>query len=546
MNWALEVDPSGERTLGVVTKADLAGAGESDLGTRLLGVGRNAWKFRLGCVALCNRTQQQLKAGATASAVTLAESKFFLGHSALRELPLADREAALGIAALSRKLVAIQSDAVLKSIPALQQQMTEGLRFKEKALASLPVACISAYERSSVLHKRASQLSTMLENLCHARHAFLDNLGVVSRAFRTQSRPADDSGAVSGGAASATAPALGAHELPIALQLHMMPRLQDLFEGFDEKVRRAGNEIFGISFRTNVATVLAEVRGSSLPDQPNPAVFSQFVAYEVSLLKGPADDLCDDVHDYMAHLCGVLVSECFSGFPDLIREVTHVLGCVLAERLEVVQRHVAEQLLMEREEFTLNHYYSATLTKLRNRMAAESKKIKEDTTEGSSFFVRTVWNDAVADNCTEDGLPALTSESHYMPHIRKGGGKFGTATVDTNQRADAACPLPVSNMDHAVLETQMRLFCYRKVVYKRLLDQIAGCLRLHFPRYLRDEVGDRIIEALTGPASQEGLLETLMREPLAQARERAELVASIARLKEGLAKLRVVMAKGLA
>jgi hypothetical protein len=155
------------------------------------------------------------------------------------------------------------------------------------------------------------------------------------------------------------------------------------------------------------------------------------------------------------YLCGVLVSECFSGFPDLIREVTHVLGCVLAERLEVVQRHVAEQLLMEREEFTLNHYYSATLTKLRNRMAAESKKIKEDTTEGSSFFVRTVWNDAVADNCTEDGLPALTSEAHYMPHIRKAGENFGTATVDTNQRADAACPLPVSNMDHAVLETQV-------------------------------------------------------------------------------------------
>ena len=99
------------------------------------------------------------------------------------------------------------------------------------------------------------------------------------------------------------------------------------------------------------------------------------------------------------------------------------------------------------------------------------------------------------------------------------------------READEALPLPTSNDEFAVLELQMRLFCYRKVVYKRFTDQIAGFIRLHFPRRLRDQGGSHLLEVVLGKESS--VLIELMAEPAALRSKRDELNSSILRLTKG-------------
>lgn len=61
----LQVDPSGERTLGVLTKPDLIGPGNED---EVMAVLLNVRKpLQLGYTMLRNRTQKELAAGASAA-----------------------------------------------------------------------------------------------------------------------------------------------------------------------------------------------------------------------------------------------------------------------------------------------------------------------------------------------------------------------------------------------------------------------------------------------------------------------------------------------
>jgi hypothetical protein len=78
--WADEVDPDGKRTLGVVTKIDKADSTDKLLGERLLGIGRNSWAFKLGTVAMRNRSQDQIDSGATREEVSRFEDDFFKSH----------------------------------------------------------------------------------------------------------------------------------------------------------------------------------------------------------------------------------------------------------------------------------------------------------------------------------------------------------------------------------------------------------------------------------------------------------------------------------
>ena len=93
----------------------------------------------------------------------------------------------------------------------------------------------------------------------------------------------------------------------------------------------------------------------------------------------------------------------------------------------------------------------------------------------------------------------------------------------------------VDNFSQAVLDTQIRLFCYRKVVHKRFIDQVVVFLRLQIPRRLRDKVESYLSRKVLDPQSNgqpadapdagafdaASFLAGLMAEPAWQSAERA-------------------------
>lgn len=514
-SWALVVDPKGERTVGVVTKIDRADMRDQSLGNRLLGRGRNAWEFKLGAVAMRNRTPEQLAAGETAEQVTAEETRFFQSHPALQAMSPTDRDDVLGKGALIKKLVAIQTEAVLKAIPSLSKQVSANLQAKQAALADLPPTCSSMFECCTVLHMQVQNFTSIVRDLYEARHACIDTFKIFTKTkAKNKSDQADN----------------------VARELRMMPRLQDFADKFDETVQRRGSKIviFSPVFREIIMEELKESRGTSLPDQPNPVIFTRLVARVVDELKEPAMALAGKVHGYMFSLCSSLTAECFSGFPKLERFMTTTLKDMLEERLKACESHIDEQLSLEGEEFTLNHYYSQQLKKIRTRMYEEAELRKKD-----GNFVCSVWSDKTAELCTEDKLPPIQAAvgSNFSVGPSPMAVSYSASEPLLRRDADEALPVPTSNTDFAVLDLQMRLFCYRKVVYKRFTDQIAGYIRLHFPRYLRDH-GDKILlKAVVGKE----ILTELMAEPAALRCLREELTLSIERLTKGARELRMVL-----
>ena len=127
-------------------------------------------------------------------------------------------------------------------------------------------------------------------------------------------------------------------------------------------------------------------------------------------------------------------------------------------------------------------------------------------------------------------------------YVSNGGLETGKETRKSNEDPGTPCPPerldPTDNLGKAVLEVQIRLYCYRKVVHKRFIDQIACYLRLQFPRALREAFAVHLRRAVLSPVIDDGdneppiSLVSLMAEPSKQRNERDALVSSIKRLEE--------------
>ena len=90
------------------------------------------------------------------------------------------------------------------------------------------------------------------------------------------------------------------------------------------------------------------------------------------------------------------------------------------------------------------------------------------------------------------------------------------------------------NFERSVKETQIRLWCYRKVVHKAFCDTMAKFVRYQFPRRLKDDVEAAIHKSLLAGAedAEESdkdscLLLTLMAESEELSRKRKALQTSV-------------------
>lgn len=128
---AREVDPAGERTVGVLTKADLVDAGTS-AAPLLRG---DALPLRLGYVAVVCRGVAASAAGASAGDGRAAEVAFFGGRPEYAGLA-----ARTGVPALARTLNRVLADAVRASLPSLGAALDDATAARARELAVLGAA----------------------------------------------------------------------------------------------------------------------------------------------------------------------------------------------------------------------------------------------------------------------------------------------------------------------------------------------------------------------------------------------------------------------
>ena len=124
---AKEVDPEGERTIGVLTKIDLMdqGTNAKDL---LQG---NIYPLKLGYYAVKCRSQQHIIDKVTIKQAIENEEKFFREHEVYK-----DFAGTMGIPFLSKSLNAILIQHIKSSLPMLGAQIKAKLNDKESELAT--------------------------------------------------------------------------------------------------------------------------------------------------------------------------------------------------------------------------------------------------------------------------------------------------------------------------------------------------------------------------------------------------------------------------
>lgn len=120
---AKECDPTGERTIAVVTKLDLM-----DEGTDAKDILENkVYPLRRGYIGIVNRSQKDIDGRKDIKAAQAAERKFFLSHPSYRHM--ADR---MGTAYLQKSLNQQLTNHIRECIPALRNRLQEQLLSMEK------------------------------------------------------------------------------------------------------------------------------------------------------------------------------------------------------------------------------------------------------------------------------------------------------------------------------------------------------------------------------------------------------------------------------
>jgi dynamin 1-like protein len=164
---AREVDPTGQRTLGVLTKLDLMDAG-TDAVDVLLG---RVVPLRLGFVGVVNRSQQDIVEGRPIHEARKAERAFFAQHPAYKAM-----QERLGTAYLTRRLNALLLGHIRQTLPDLKARVSallgetqleldsygEPLRDSEAAMAPLLLTLLSRFSAHfcDALDGRSPDVST--------------------------------------------------------------------------------------------------------------------------------------------------------------------------------------------------------------------------------------------------------------------------------------------------------------------------------------------------------------------------------------------------
>eukprot|EP00887_Chlorella_sp_A99_P006263 scaffold3.g6263.t1 len=429
-------DPEGNRTMGVVTKIDLVERG-SDILARLQQSSSSNVKLKLGFIPVRNRTTEELNSGTSLADVRAAEDAFFRAHSELGKLAR-DRR---GIDAL------VQLQCIVRNLPDLKKQARMRSGEYCTAVAGVSPSRTPPYPPNTPCIRPAPTAAPT------AAHQVRDKLETSRAELRGME------GLVVGSESEAV---MRAQQLATQLQFHLLTLRQGSYGDlkaeddrlklarcvydkcieFKEEVEGAcdlvwfmGDECFDMLKHLNKDT-----RGVALPNFLSSTIFRTVYMRRVfSQLEGPSLDLVARVREYVEdEVLASLVASTFGPFPRLLAVVRDIVGAVLHKQERRAKDHTGLQIRQQEMVLTLNHYYSETIERIREQCS----KLRDARQAGHNAY-----SEAQDELLEEYG----EAQFNFMDKI--------AASED--------------NEDRGLMEMQISLKAYGKVVLKRVYDNVA-------------------------------------------------------------------------
>ena len=339
LKLARYVDPTGKRTIGVLTKIDLM-----DHGTNALDIlsGR-VYPLKLGFIGVVNRSQQDIQGNKSLADALKDEADFFRHNPAYRNM--ATR---CGTQFLAKSLNSTLMTHIRDRLPDIKARLNTLMGQTQQELASYGNTQFSGKEHRG---------SLILQLMTRFASSFINSIDGTASEFSTKE--------LCGGA-----------------------RIYYIF-----------NSVFGNSLETidpssnlSVQDIRTAIRNST---GPRPSLFVPELAFDllvkpqIKMLEVPSQRCVELVYEELIKICHTCGSNELSRFPRLQAKLIEVVSDLLRERLGPCSSYVESLISIQRAYINTNHpnFLGAAAamstvvqqkqTKERNALAAEEKRRRE-------------------------------------------------------------------------------------------------------------------------------------------------------------------------
>ncbi len=382
---AKEADPSGDRTIAIITKLDLVDPGAEDSVVKLLN--NETKKLKLGYHAVRCRGQQDLKTGMTVKNGLKKEKEFF--RSTVPWNTVGSEK--LGIPNLRVKLVQLLEQRITESLPAVCKEIQNIKQETVESLNGLGPALTDLAKKRSFFLNIIHQADQLLQNAIFGQYddPFFDDIDHRWRAmFRKACKEFNDE--------------LLADNLKLLQDLKVGDKAEfeidtEWYTLGIQKIDTSGYYWKGkdgkdycvprSKVRVNLNEIIesiADSRGEELPAFPSYSVFKRLARDLIMKWKPKMLKLLQECEELLRNVCAEIAS--FNK-----NRLSEFISLRLTKMVDDLVKNTEEQLTvlmdMELVPFTLNHYFYDNLLKLRQD---EMERKLRNTLTGQTFTIDSV------------------------------------------------------------------------------------------------------------------------------------------------------------
>jgi len=281
---AKEIDVTGSRTLGVLTKLDIMDAGTDARKTLL----NEEIPLKLGYVGVKNRSKQDLLDKLSMEETSRKEREFFKSHPVYKNIPAGH----LGTDVLINKLTKIYFRIIRENLPRIIKAINDRVKTAEEELQSLgqPMPTDDA-GKMSMLWNMINEYCDIFRNVLQGKYnnkrlSFLEGEG----GFKIKI---------------------------------LYKKLLEEFTGEYKATKGYTDE--------NINYALTIHEGDSIPGFPSVDAFIYLLRPQLEKLKDPIEECFQNVFQYLDFLSGKILEKTFTRFPQAVNDMTDLVTNYLIE-----------------------------------------------------------------------------------------------------------------------------------------------------------------------------------------------------------------------
>ena len=306
---AKEIDTTGSRTIGVLTKLDIMDHG-TDARKALL---NEEIPLKLGYVGVKNRSKQDLINKTSMAETQRKEKEFFKSHPAYKNLPAGH----LGTEVLINKLTKIYFKIIRENLPKIVKAINERLKTAEEELSSLgqPMPTDDA--------GKMSLLWNMINEYCDIFRKVLQGKYNNKRINFLEGE--------------------GGFKIKILYK--------KLLEEFTKDYKATAGYT-----DENINYALTIHEGDSIPGFPSVDAFIYLLRPQLEKLKDPIEECFQEVFQYIDFLSGKILEKTFTRFPQAINDMSDLVSNYLIEERDKTKYLIDSVVDMEINYLFTNDY----------------------------------------------------------------------------------------------------------------------------------------------------------------------------------------------